>query len=218
MIFETTSNTTKGLIIRMPLESVLAFILFAFVSSITPGPNNLMLLASGMNFGFRASIPHMLGICIGFLILVLAVGFGLGEVFGRYPLSYDIMKWIGAIYLLYLAWRIANAGAVSEDDENKAKGKPLSFLGAVLFQWVNPKAWAMAISAFSIYIPATTGWMLVLGLSGLFALINLPCVSCWTVFGAALKHWLQEPCYARVFNITMALLLLISLLPLMGLS
>ncbi len=203
----------------MMLDMLAAFALFAFVSSITPGPNNLMLLASGMNFGFKASVPHMLGISGGFFILLLAVGFGLGEVFARQPVTYTLMKWAGAIYLVYLAWRIANAGAVADSADSAAnveiKPKPLGFIGAALFQWVNPKAWVMAASTFSIYLPPRSGWLMVVAASALFAAINLPCVSCWTLFGTHLKRWLKDPRYARVFNIVMALLLLASLVPIL---
>jgi threonine/homoserine/homoserine lactone efflux protein len=167
----------------MTIDTVVAFALFAFVSSITPGPNNLMLLASGMNFGFKAAVPHMLGISGGFFILLLAVGFGLGEVFARQPVTYTVMKWAGAIYLVYLAWRIANAGAVADPVEGAIKPKPLSFIGAALFQWVNPKAWVMAASTFSIYLPPTSSWLMAVAFSALFTAINLPCVSCWTLFG-----------------------------------
>src|SRR5688572_22321069 len=118
-------------------EILLAFSLFAVVSSITPGPNNLMLLASGVNFGFRATVPHMLGISIGLFILILAVGFGLAEVFSQLPWSYSILKWSGAIYLLYLAWRIAISGPPENANSNARSAKPLSFWGATAFQWVN---------------------------------------------------------------------------------
>jgi threonine/homoserine/homoserine lactone efflux protein len=199
----------------MTIDILVAFALFAFVSSITPGPNNLMLLASGMNFGFRASVPHMLGISGGFFILLLAVGFGLGEVFARQPITYAVMKWAGAIYLVYLAWRIANAGAVADPEEGAIKPTPLGFTGAALFQWVNPKAWVMAASTFSIYLPPNSGWALGVAFAALFTAINLPCVSCWTLFGSRLKRWLKDPRYARVFNIVMAVLLLASLVPIL---
>ncbi len=200
----------------MSLEAIIALSVFAFVSSITPGPNNLMLLASGMNFGFRATIPHMLGISLGFFVMELAVGMGIAEAFERFPAVYTLLKWAGGAYLLYLAWRIANAGVVRADDKTAAAGKPLSFFGAAAFQWVNPKAWAMAVSAFSIYVPPPVSWMLVVGVSALFAIINLPCVSSWALFGSGLRHWLREPRYARVFNIVMALLLVATLLPMVG--
>jgi threonine/homoserine/homoserine lactone efflux protein len=192
-----------------------AFAVFAFVASITPGPNNLMLLASGMNFGFRASVPHMLGINLGFLIMLLAVGFGLGELFVRYPALYSILKWLGAAYLLWLAWRIANAGPAQSED-GPVTGRPLGFPGAALFQWVNPKAWAMAVTAFSAYVPTSVSWRWELLVAGLFALINAPCITVWTLFGATLKRWLREPRAARIFNWTMAALLLVSLVPMLS--
>ena len=120
-----------------------AFVLFAFVSSITPGPNNTMLLASGVNFGFRRSMPHALGISIGFMLLVICVGLGLGEVFKLFPWAYTLLRYVGAAYLLYLAWKIANAGGMSDNPDEH--GKPMTFLGAAAFQWVNPKAWIMAL-------------------------------------------------------------------------
>ena len=120
-----------------------AFVLFAFVSSITPGPNNTMLLASGVNFGFRRSMPHALGISIGFMLLVICVGLGLGEVFKVFPWAYTLLRYVGAAYLLYLAWKIANAGGMSDSQDEQ--GKPMTFLGAAAFQWVNPKAWIMAL-------------------------------------------------------------------------
>jgi len=129
-----------------------AFVLFAFVSSITPGPNNTLLLASGVNFGFRRSMPHALGISLGFMLLVIAVGLGLGEVFKVFPWAYTVLRYVGAAYLLYLAWKIATAGGMS--DSNEEHGKPMTFLGAAAFQWVNPKAWIMALGAITTYTPA----------------------------------------------------------------
>ncbi|RMU51303.1 Amino acid transporter LysE [Pseudomonas savastanoi pv. glycinea] len=122
----------------LSFDLLLAFTLFAFVTSITPGPNNMMLLASGVNFGFSRTLPHMLGISIGFFVLVLTVGFGLGSVFKAWPLLYTILRYVGAAYLLYLAWKIATSGPASDNVDSQ--GKPLSFMSAALFQWVNPKA------------------------------------------------------------------------------
>lgn len=194
-------------------DTIAAFGLFAFVTSITPGPNNLMLLASGVNHGFRATIPHMLGISCGFLLMLLAVGFGLGEVFARHPVIYSMMKWAGTFYLLYLAWRIANAGIVDDAAARTGRRALLGLPGAALFQWVNPKAWVMAVSAFSIYVPPAPGWLVVTTMSVFFAAINLPCVSCWALFGSRLRRWLGDSRRARGFNIAMALLLVASLVP-----
>ena len=192
--------------------------MFAFVASVTPGPNNLMLLASGMNHGFRASIPHILGVSCGFFILVVAVGLGLGAVFTRYPLSHAVLKWAGAIYMLYLAWRIANSGTPSAENAAATRGKPVGFLGAVMFQWVNPKAWVMAAGAFATYIPAAPSAALVVAIAALFATINVPCISGWAVFGTRLRRWLREPRYARAFNVGMAVLLVASLVPMLRTS
>jgi len=135
----------------MSTELLLAFIAFAFVTSVTPGPNNMMLLASGVNFGVRRSIPHMFGISLGFMLLVAAVGLGLGQVFQRLPVLHDALRYVGAAYLLYLAWKIAQSGA-PQSREN-AEAKPFTFLQAAAFQWVNPKAWIMAIGAITTYTP-----------------------------------------------------------------
>jgi threonine/homoserine/homoserine lactone efflux protein len=126
-------------------DLLLAFILFAFVSSITPGPNNTMLLSSGVNFGFNRTIPHMLGISCGFALMVLAVGFGLGAVFKAYPILYTVLRYAGAAYLLYLAYKIATSGPAEDGDQSNTR--PMSYLSAAAFQWVNPKAWVMAIGA-----------------------------------------------------------------------
>lgn len=202
----------------MPLDIVLAFCLFAFVTSVTPGPNNLMLLASGANFGFRASIPHILGISIGFLIMVIVVGLGLAEVFARYPTSYTAMKWIGVGYLLYLAWKIATTDAPSKASTKQGRSRPLSFFGAATFQWVNPKAWIMAVGAFSTYVPTTPGFALIVGVAVLFAMINAPSVAVWALFGSGMRSLLQNPRYRRAFNFGMAALLVGSLLPLLEAS
>ena len=151
----------------LSLDLLLGFALFALVTSITPGPNNTMLLASGVNFGFNRTIPHMLGITCGFFILVLAVGFGLGAVFQTYPVLYNVLRFVGAAYLLYLAWKIAHSGPVS--DTGEGQGKPISYLGAAAFQWVNPKAWIMAIGAISTYTPLQGYFSNVIVIAAFFA-------------------------------------------------
>ena len=198
----------------MSLETILAFSLFAFVTSVTPGPNNLMLLSSGVNFGFRRTIPHIFGISSGFLVLVLAVGFGLGEVFTRVPVAYQILKWVGASYLLYLAWNIASSGPPSEvGGEKISSAKPMSFLGAAAFQWVNPKAWVMAIGAFSTYAPTVTNVGIVVVIAVVFVVVNAPSVSVWVLFGARMRRFLQVRRYLLLFNYSMAALLVLSLYP-----
>jgi threonine/homoserine/homoserine lactone efflux protein len=206
----------------MTSSTLLPFSLFAFVTSITPGPNNLMLLASGVNFGFRPTIPHMLGISSGFLVMVIAVGLGLAEVFSQFPWIYNLLKWLGAIYMLYLAWRVATSGPpVSRDaspgkSPDKPAAKPLSFLGAAIFQWVNPKAWLMAVGAFSAYVPASGGLIVIIYVAILFAAIGFPVMGIWTLFGSKLRHMLQVRRTLIIFNYTMAALLVASLYPLLS--
>lgn len=197
----------------MSTELLLAFIAFAFVTSVTPGPNNMMLLASGVNFGVRRSIPHMLGISLGFMLLVAAVGLGLGQVFQRLPVLHDALRYVGAAYLLYLAWKIAQSGA-PQSREN-AEAKPFTFLQAAAFQWVNPKAWIMAIGAITTYTPQDGFFSNVLLIAALFALVNCPSVGLWTVAGSILRKWLDNPRALRAFNIGMALLLVASLYPIL---
>jgi threonine/homoserine/homoserine lactone efflux protein len=199
-------------------DLLLALIGFAFVTSVTPGPNNMMLLASGVNHGFRKSIPHMLGISIGFGGMIVAVGLGIGQIFTRYPQTYLALKVISIIYLLWLAWKIANSSPLSSEGA-EVVGRPMSFLGACAFQWVNPKAWTMALGAISAYTVAAdyTKSLLIVGL--IFTVINLPTVSLWTLFGTVLRRWLTDPTKVRIFNITMAVLLIASLVPIvMGMN
>lgn len=194
----------------MSFEVFTALFLFALVSSITPGPNNLMLMASGANFGFKKTIPHMLGVGIGFVFMIIMVGIGLMQLFEAYPLSYDILKIVSILYLIYLTYKIATASAPEGDPETS--GKPFSFFQAASFQWVNPKAWTMALSAISIYSP-TRSIDSVLMVALAFAIVNLPSVSIWIVMGQQLRRLLTSHIKLRAFNITMATLLLASLYP-----
>jgi threonine/homoserine/homoserine lactone efflux protein len=196
----------------MTTQLFAALTLFAFVSSITPGPNNLMLLASGVNHGFRATLPHMLGISVGVFILLASVGLGLGLLFEQVPQLYLLLKWLGAAYLLTLAWSVATAGA----PQDAAASRPVGFWGAAGFQWVNPKAWIMAVGAFSSYVPSHSSIALVLGTASWFAVVNLPTISLWALFGSRLRHALRIPRYRRVFNGVMAVLLVASLLPMLA--
>ncbi len=199
----------------MSWDTLLAFSLFAMVTSITPGPNNLMLLASGVNFGFRPTVPHMLGISSGFLVMAFAVGVGLAGVFTQLPWLYGVLKWVGTAYMLYLAWRIANSAPPEDTAPGKQPANPLGFWGTAAFQWVNPKAWVMAVSGYSTYVPASSGLAVVAGAALLFALINLPCVSMWALFGASLRNLLRVQRNLIAFNYGMAALLVISLYPLL---
>lgn len=193
----------------MTYELLTALAGFAFVTSITPGPNNMMLLASGANFGFSRSIPHMLGIGIGFTIMVMLVGAGLMQLFDAWPPSYTILKFLAAGYMLWLAWRIAHSAS---PEGMRAGAQPMTFLQAALFQWVNPKAWTMALSAITLYAPGRE-FIAVLWVALVFGAINLPSVSCWTVLGQKLRLILSNPARLTAFNWTMATLLVISLVP-----
>jgi threonine/homoserine/homoserine lactone efflux protein len=197
----------------MSSEAFLALLVYAFVTSITPGPNNLMLLASGVNFGFVRTIPHALGIGGGFLSLLLAVGFGLGAVLTALPALHLILKIAGGAYLLYLAWRIAMSRSMGKGAD--AAGRPMTFLEAAAFQWVNPKAWVMAVSAMAIYTNPAQPFLSVLIVSGAFAAVNLPSVSTWAGFGMALRGFLADPVRLKWFNIAMGLLLAATLWPML---
>ncbi|MEM6341932.1 MAG: LysE family translocator [Pseudomonadota bacterium] len=193
----------------MTLELLTALVTFAFVSSITPGPNNLMLMASGANFGFRRTIPHMMGVGLGFVFMVILVGAGLVQIFDAYPVSYDVLKICSVIYLLWLAWKIARAAPI---EKGAKTGTPMTFLQAASFQWVNPKAWAMALTAVTVYTPDTT-FAAILIVAVIFGAINLPSVGSWTLLGQQMARILTNPGRLVAFNWTMALLLMASLYP-----
>lgn len=196
----------------MPLETFLALVLFAFTTSITPGPNNMMLFASGVNFGFTRTIPHMLGIGVGFFTLLLAVGFGLGALLHTVPLVYTILKFAGGAYLVWIAWKIGTSRSLSD---GKTGAQPMTFLSAAAFQWVNPKAWVMAVTAMATYTNPEYYLATVLLVGFAFALVNVPSVSTWAGFGSALREWLSVPVRLKWFNITMAVLLVASLWPML---
>ena len=197
----------------MNFETLTALALFAFVSSSTPGPNNLMLMASGANFGFARSIPHMLGISIGFMVMMVAVGAGLVQIFDRFPVIYDVLKVASVVYMLWLAWKIANAAPITKKAQ---AGNPMTFLQAAAFQWVNPKAWAMALTAITVYVGDASILWLGVGAS-MFGIVNLPSVSMWTVAGQQMQRFLTNPRRLRAYNWTMAALLVASLYPVLGL-
>ncbi len=197
----------------MSWDLFVALTLFAFATSITPGPNNTMLLASGVNFGFVRTIPHMLGIGVGFFVLLIGVGFGLGALITGFPVLHLALKVIGGAYLLWIAWKIGTSRSLSEAGE--AGLKPMTFLQAAAFQWVNPKAWIMAITAMSAYTIPEHPYSSVLLIGVVFAVVNVPSVSTWAGFGSVLRGWLSDPVRLKWFNLTMAALLVISLWPLL---
>lgn len=197
----------------MSYDAFLALLVYAFVTSITPGPNNFMLLASGVNFGFVRTIPHMLGIGGGFLTLLLGVGFGLGAVLTAFPMLHGGLKIAGGAYLLYLAWRVGMSRSLGTDGETKAQ--PMTFFEAAAFQWVNPKAWVMAVTAMAVYTSPEAPFVSVLLIAGAFALVNLPSVSSWAGFGVALRGFLADPVRLKWFNIVMGVLLAATLWPML---
>ncbi len=194
----------------MPFALLSALVAFAFVTSLTPGPNNLMLLASGVNFGFRRTIPHALGVALGFTLMVALVGIGLSGVFAAAPVLLVVLKWVGAGYMLVLAWKIARARPI---EDGAAPGRPMTFLQAAAFQWVNPKAWIMAVTACATYTLPERYAVTVLIVAGVFGVVNLPSVSIWVIGGAALRRALANPATLRIFNLSMAALLVASLYP-----
>ena len=196
----------------MTFEIFVALCIFSLVSSVTPGPNNVMLFASGVNFGFSRTIPHMFGISIGFGVMLACVGAGIGIVVTQAPWALLAIKIVGGLYMLYLAWKIANAGPVKVAE---GQAKPMSFLAAAAFQWVNPKAWMMATFAMATYTAHGSYALNVAIVSLVFAAINLPAVGVWAGFGMALRQWLRDPVRLKIFNITMALLLVASLWPML---
>jgi threonine/homoserine/homoserine lactone efflux protein len=185
----------------------LAYATYYFVMSITPGPNNVMLTAAGANFGFRRTIPHMLGISAGCAVQLLAVCAGLGALFTKWPLLQTALQWVGAAYLLWLGWKLLRSGEVAQ---GKAP-EPITFLQAAAFQFVNPKAWVMSLSAVSLFLPRDVGIVAATTyLLGLMLLINLPCIGVWALFGSSLRSVLQRRTARLVFNASMAVALAVT--------
>ncbi|HWW73612.1 MAG TPA: LysE family translocator [Duganella sp.] len=197
----------------MPPDLLLPLFTFAAVTFITPGPNNAMIMASGLNYGFKRSLPHLFGITFGFAFMIFATGLGLHAVFVRFPLLQLIWKYVGAIYLLWLAWKLARAAPMNA--EQAARSKPMGFFGAAAFQWINPKAWVMAISAITTYLPQGFGVGEVAQLALVFNVVGTFGVGAWAVFGVAMRRLLQDPRSVRIFNVAMALLLVATLYPIL---
>ena len=196
------------------MEILLSVFLFALVSTATPGPNNIMVMTSGLNFGVLRTLPHYLGICIGFPAMVLAISMGLGKAFEAVPVMHQVIKVLGVSYLMYLAWRIATTATEIEEDDTSS---PLSFLQAAAFQWVNPKAWVMAVGALATFTTVSgeviqqATWIAVA-----FMVVAVPCVGAWMLGGAGLSRLLQKPVYRRWFNWSMGFLLALSVIPMVS--
>ena len=190
-----------------------ALLAFTFVAGITPGPNNLMLMTSGVKFGFGGALRHLTGVILGFALMVVLIGFGLDAVFERFPKFMPVMRILGSAYMLWLALKIALAGPVGEVEGG---GRPIGFLAAAAFQWVNPKAWVMALSALSTYAGVADNYIRsVLLIALLCAAITIPCSGAWVLFGSSLRRLLSNPRMVRPFNLVMAALLLASIAPIL---
>jgi threonine/homoserine/homoserine lactone efflux protein len=186
---------------------------FVAVTLITPGPNNVMLMASGLNYGFSRTLPHLAGVALGFAFMVLLVGCGLGGVFAAWPWVYAVIKWAGVAYLVYMALGIAAASPEPLDGSGEGAGRPLTFIEAAAFQWVNPKAWVMAVGAMATYsavapFPYNVGIFV-----GLFGVLGLVSAGVWVAFGLSLRRVLTSSRAIRAFNLAMAGALLASLVP-----
>lgn len=198
----------------MSIELLLALFGFAAVTLVTPGPNNMMLLASGANFGYRPTIPHLFGVSIGFGLMVVLVGMGLMTLFDLYPPLQTVLKVISVAFLVWLAWKIAHAAAPGG---NRASGKtslarPITFLQASAFQWVNPKAWTMALTSIAAYAPERS-LAAVAVVAATFLVLNLFSGSLWMLLGREARRLLSNPRRLTAFNWTMAGLLLATLIP-----
>lgn len=192
--------------------TLIPFLVFCVVLTGTPGPNNMMALASGVRVGVRRSMPLVSGIAVGVALQLVAVGLGLGAVLHAHPAVHDVMRIAGAAFLIWLAYKIASSGPIGGDTEERA---PLGFMGAVAFQWINPKAWVITTGATAAYIPAD-GYALNLAVAAaLMAAISVPCVSIWSAGGSALRRLLVQPAYAHAFNIAAAVLLVAATVPIL---
>ncbi len=192
---------------------IAAFALFAFATSVTPGPNNIMVATSAANNGVRATVPHMLGIALGFGVMVVIVGLGLAGPLAAHPGLHTALRWVGGAWILWIAWSIARAGSVTLPD-GPSRAAPMGFAAAALFQWVNPKAWIMAVATTTTYTAPENGLVAqILVLGTMFTVLAIPCTLLWSLFGAGAGRVLRSPLQLRTFNAVMAALLVLSVLP-----
>jgi len=197
----------------MPVNILIPLVTFAVAMAFTPGPNNVMLAASGVNFGFARTLPHMAGVTAGFVVLVLASGLGLGLVFEAVPQLQIVIKVVGSAYLLWLAYKVATAHLAR--DTGGGPARPFTFWQAAAFQWINPKGLVAAISAIAIYLrPGQEARDLAI-MVAVFGIVTAGSVTTWASFGVALRRLLRDPARARLFNIAMGLLLVVSIVPML---
>jgi len=203
----------------MTTQLFISLCLFAFVTSATPGPNNAMLFSSGVNYGFRRTVPHLMGVTLGFTFMQLALGLGVGMVFEAVPGLYSVLRVLGLGYMLYLAWAIGTAvpplanNETNPAAEDTAKGTPMTFMQATAFQWVNPKALMMCITAASTYAPPDQPILGALIVTAAFLVVGMPCCGAWAALGSLMRGFMQDRRRLRAFNVTMALALVASMAP-----
>lgn len=198
--------------LALPFETLAALVVFAFVTSITPGPSNLMLLASGANFGFLRTVPQVLGITVGFTSMLVAVGLGFGALLTAHPALHLGLKLAGGAYLLLLAWRIGTSRKIGD---GRSEARPLTFFESAAFQWVNPKAWVVAGTTMAVYTSPEAPFVSVAAICAAFALVNLPTVSVWVGCGMGLRRFLADPVRLGRFNVAMGIALAATLVPMM---
>jgi threonine/homoserine/homoserine lactone efflux protein len=197
----------------MTYDLFMGLVVFAAIAAFTPGPNNTMLMASGINFGFKRTVPLVLGVMIGFPFMIACIGLGLGKIFDFYPVIYTVMKYMGAAYMLWLAWKIANEKQAHETEG--AVGKPITFFQACALQWVNPKAWIMAVTSLSAYTMASSYYTGVAFVVAVAMVMGIGSATTWAMFGVGLKHILHDPRYFRLINLVLGLSLAGSLVPML---
>jgi threonine/homoserine/homoserine lactone efflux protein len=194
------------------LELALAAAAFCFAGALTPGPNNVMLLASGVNFGFARTVPHMVGVVAGYAFLILVVGMGLGQTVVEHPVAFQALRIGGALYMVWLAWKVATASGGPKDE---GRGSPLTFFEAAAFQWVNLKGVLVAISGVAAFTRPSAFGVTLATLIAIATAATMTSVVVWSAFGTGLRQFLTDPRKARVFNVVMAVLLLASLYPML---
>lgn len=198
----------------MMTDLILTLVAFAFLSAGTPGPNNVMLMASGMNYGFRRSLGHIMGVALGFPLMIVAVGLGLSQLFAMVPWLEMALKYVCAAYLIYLAYKIATARSkIAEGGALEVSGNPLTFVQAAAFQWVNPKAWVMATTALTVYALPLSNTGNAFAVAAAFAFAGTFTASSWTALGDRLRLFFSDPVRLRIFNAVAAVLLLATLIP-----
>lgn len=193
----------------MTQDIFLALAIFAFSTVFTPGPNNLMLMSAGANFGVRRSLPHLAGVAYGFPLMILMIGLGVMKLFDVWPVSYDVLRIASVAYILWLAWKIATA---QPPKDAPSDAQPLTFVQAAGFQWVNPKAWSMALGAITLYA-TSRDFSAILWVSATYAVIGTVSALSWTVLGTGVRRLLAKPERLRIFNGIMAALLVLSMIP-----